>query len=101
MFEEYDHINRVRVLVCSKPTCLFRTYPDYPSRKSNEEVCYKCQRIFKVDQSDAGIVCPECKANVEQNKKIPANGKQQKHYKAPGQETLYRENNKAKMRRAI
>lgn len=101
MFEEYDHINRVRVFVCSRPTCLFRSYPDYPRRKGNEEVCYKCQRIFKLEQNDAGILCPECKANVEQNKKAPANGKQQKSYKAPGQETPYRENNKAKMRRAI
>jgi DNA-directed RNA polymerase subunit RPC12/RpoP len=101
MFEEYDHINKVRVLVCSRPTCLFRSYPDYPRRKGNEEVCYKCQRIFKLEENDAGILCPECKANVEQNKKTPANGKQQKPYKASGRETLYSENNKAKMRRAI
>jgi len=101
MFEEYDHVNRVRVLVCSKPTCLFRSYPDYPRRKSNEEVCYKCQRIFKVSQNDVSILCPECKAVIEQNKKVPANGKQQKPYKTSIKETLFIESHKAKMRRAI
>jgi len=102
MFEDYDHINRVRVLVCSRPTCLFRSYPDYPRRRSNEEVCYKCQRIFKVSQNDASILCPECKAVVEQNKKTSANGKQQKPYKSSVKETPFIEDhNKDKMRRAI
>jgi DNA-directed RNA polymerase subunit RPC12/RpoP len=101
MFEEYDHINRVRVLVCPKPTCLFRIYPDYPRRKGNEEVCYSCQRIFKVRQNDVGILCPECKAKVEQNKKAPVNGNQQKSYKTPQQETHYSSNHKAKMRHAV
>jgi DNA-directed RNA polymerase subunit RPC12/RpoP len=101
MFEEYDHINRVRVLVCQKPTCLFRIYPDYPRRKGNEEVCYSCQRIFKVRQNDVGILCPECKAKVEQNKKAPVNGNQQKSYKTPQQETQYSSNHKAKMRHAV
>jgi len=102
MFEECDHINRVRVLVCSRPTCLFRIYPDYPRRKGNEEVCYKCQRIFKVGQNDASILCPECKAAVEQNKKASTNGKQHKPYKASAKETLFMEDHsKAKMRRAM
>lgn len=101
MFEEYDHLNRVRVLVCSRPTCLFRMYPDYPRRKGNEEVCFSCQRIFKVRQNDAGILCPECKAKVEQQKKAPANGNQQKPYKASQQAPNFNANPKAKIRRAI
>lgn len=76
MLEEYDHVNRVRVLVCSRPTCLFRMYPDYPRRKGNEEVCYSCQQIFKVPKDDAGILCPQCKAKVLQNKNAPVNGNQ-------------------------
>ncbi|OPX96120.1 MAG: hypothetical protein A4E59_01347 [Syntrophorhabdus sp. PtaB.Bin027] len=101
MFEEYDHINRVRVLVCSRPTCLFRSYPDYPRRKSNEEVCYKCQSIFKVRQNDTGILCPECKAVIEQNKKGQGSAKEQKPFKAAHGETFLRESPKAKLRRAV
>jgi DNA-directed RNA polymerase subunit RPC12/RpoP len=101
MFEEFDHVNRVRVLVCSRPTCLFRIYPDYPRRKGNEEVCYGCQRIFKVRQNDAGILCPQCKAKVEENKKAQASGSHQKDYKAPQPETRYMSDHKTKMRRAI
>ena len=101
MFEEFDHINRVRVFVCSKPTCLFRSYPDYPRRKSNEEVCYKCQRIFKIRQNDAGILCPECKTIVEQNKKDPGTDKRQKSHKAAEQEAFLSQSRKAKMHRAI
>jgi hypothetical protein len=101
MFEEYDHFNRVRVLVCTRPTCLFRMYPDYPRRKGNEEVCYGCQRIFKVRQNDVGILCPECKAKVEQQKKAPVNGNQQKSYKSSQQESNFDANHKAKMRHAV
>lgn len=101
MLEEFDHINRVRVLVCSKPTCLFRMYPDYPRRKGNEEVCYGCQRIFKVNQADSGILCPECKAKVEKSKKALANGNQKKSFKAPNQELPFSAPHKNKMRRAI
>ena len=101
MFEEYDHLNRVRVLVCSRPTCLFRMYPDYPRRKGNEEVCYSCQRIFKIRQNDVGILCPECKAKVEQQKKGPVNGNQQKSYKSAQRESNFDANHKAKMRHAV
>jgi len=101
MLEEHDHINRVRVLVCTRPTCLFRMYPDYPRRKGNEEVCYGCQRIFKVSQTDSGILCPECKVKVEKNKKTPVNGNQQKPLKTTKQELPYSTNHKNKMRRAI
>jgi len=101
MFEDYDHINRVRVLVCSKPTCLYRIYPDYPRRKSNEEVCFSCQRIFKVRQNDAGILCPECKAKVEEHKKAPANGDQHSSHKTQQKEVSFNSNHKARMRRAV
>lgn len=101
MFEEYDHLNRVRVLVCSRPTCLFRIYPDYPRRKGNEEVCFGCQRIFKVKQNDSGILCPECKAKVEENKKATVNASQQKPYDNRQQETDYGANNKSRIRRAV
>jgi len=101
MLEEYDHINRVRVLVCSRPTCLFRVYPDYPRRKGNEEVCYGCRRVFKVRHDDAGILCPECKANVEQSKKAQVNGNQQKTYRVPQREADCNADQKSKMRRAV
>lgn len=101
MLEEFDNINRVRVLVCSRPTCLFRVYPDYPRRKGNEEVCYGCQRIFKVRQSDVGILCPECKAKVEQNKKAPVNGNQQKTGKSLHETHYSGVQPKAKMRHAV
>lgn len=101
MLEEYDNINRVRVLVCSRPTCLFRIYPDYPRRKGNEEVCYGCQRIFKIGQNDAGILCPECKAKVEQNKKAQVNGNQQRAGKTIQEKHFSAPQHKARIRRAV
>ncbi|HNS14268.1 MAG TPA: hypothetical protein PKM08_02945 [Syntrophorhabdaceae bacterium] len=68
MAPDYDYINKVKVLVCTKPTCLYRVYPDYPRRGGNEEVCYFCGRLFVIPPDGAGIVCPECKNRITQQK---------------------------------
>jgi hypothetical protein len=68
MLPDNDHVNRVNVLVCSNPTCLYRVYPDYPRRNGNEEICYFCGKIFKVFPDDLGVLCPECKERVWQKK---------------------------------
>ncbi|OPY83373.1 MAG: hypothetical protein A4E65_00599 [Syntrophorhabdus sp. PtaU1.Bin153] len=96
MFEEYDYVNRVKVMVCPKPTCLHRIYPDYPRRKGNEEVCYVCQRVFKVQQNDPSILCPECKEKA----------KRDRDHSAETDRTLkrgwnYTANDKSRMRRAV
>ena len=68
MWSDYDYANRVRVYVCTKPTCLYRVYPDYPRRASDEEICYLCGRIFKDDSSGLGMLCPECKERVRRER---------------------------------
>jgi hypothetical protein len=72
MLPDNDHANRVRVLVCSNPTCLYRVYPDYPRRRSDEDICYFCGKVFKVWPNDLGVLCPECKGTVWQHKKAAA-----------------------------
>jgi uncharacterized protein with PIN domain len=66
MWSEDDHVNMVRVLVCTRPTCLYRIYPDYPKRKGNQEICYLCETIFTAEPDDLGMLCPQCKRSVKQ-----------------------------------
>lgn len=73
MWPEDDHLNEVRVLVCSKPTCLHRVYPDYPKRNGNQEICYLCNTIFTVGEGDLGMLCPTCKRTVRQFKNRASN----------------------------
>lgn len=68
MYSDYDAINKVRVEVCTKPTCLYRVYPDYPRRSGNQEICYICGKPFTVSQDNAGVLCPRCKSSVQKNK---------------------------------
>ncbi|MCX5813133.1 MAG: hypothetical protein NT178_11390 [Proteobacteria bacterium] len=68
MLPEYDYTNRVRVLVCSNPSCLHREYPDYPRRNGNQEVCYICGKIFSFKQDELGIVCQECKNKIRRDR---------------------------------
>jgi len=67
MFEEYDYVNRVKVLVCPKPTCLRRIYPDYPRRKGDEEICYTCRRVFRVRHNNSTILCPGCRERTKRS----------------------------------
>ncbi|HEX2964712.1 MAG TPA: hypothetical protein VHO84_02955 [Syntrophorhabdaceae bacterium] len=69
MWPEDDHINEVRVLVCTKPTCLHRVYPDYPKRNGNQDICYLCNTVFTTEPDDLGVLCPDCKRTVKQFKK--------------------------------
>ena len=69
MWPEDDHANKVKVLVCTKPTCLYRLYPDYPKRNGNQEICYLCETIFTAEPDDLGMLCPVCKRSVKQYKK--------------------------------
>jgi DNA-directed RNA polymerase subunit RPC12/RpoP len=101
MFTDFDHLNRVRVLVCTRPTCLHRLYPDYPKRNGNEEVCYNCQRIFRVKSEDMGILCPECKAEVLRNKKATEKGSKVRSLSTTERAVSGPNSTKAKMRRAI
>jgi DNA-directed RNA polymerase subunit RPC12/RpoP len=71
MLNDDDIINKVRVFVCSDPTCLYRVYPDYPRRNANEEVCYFCGKIFKAWEPDPGVLCPDCKGTVNKNRRDP------------------------------
>jgi hypothetical protein len=64
MLADYDYVNRVKVLVCPNPTCLYRVYPDYPRRKGNEEICYVCSKIFRVKPDQPAMLCPKCKADM-------------------------------------
>jgi predicted RNA-binding Zn-ribbon protein involved in translation (DUF1610 family) len=103
MFEEYDYVNRVKVMVCPKPTCLHRIYPDYPKRKGNEEVCYVCQRVFKVQHNDPSILCPECREKAWRGKEKV---KKDRNLSAETDRTLkqgwdYTANAKSKMRHAV
>jgi DNA-directed RNA polymerase subunit RPC12/RpoP len=69
MVPDDDFINRVRVLVCSNPTCLNRIYPDYPARKSNEDICYMCGKVFSVRSSAPSVLCPSCRKRAQQQKR--------------------------------
>jgi len=73
MWPDHDTVNKVRVFVCTKPTCLYRTYPDYPRRAGNQEVCYLCGKIFTVRQDSAGVLCPHCKVSMQKNRNKPRN----------------------------
>ena len=64
-----DHTNKVRVFVCTKPTCLYRMYPDYPRRNGNQEICYLCGKMFTARLNDLGVLCPVCKRTVQQCKR--------------------------------
>ena len=68
MWPDCDAANKVKVLVCTKPTCLYRIYPDYPRRAGNQEICYICGNIFTVSNDSAGVLCPRCKAEVQKGK---------------------------------
>ena len=69
MWPDDDQMNEVRVLVCTKPTCLYRVYPDYPKRNGNQDICYLCNKIFTTEPDDLGVLCPDCKRTVRQFKK--------------------------------
>ncbi|OPY67977.1 MAG: hypothetical protein A4E63_02145 [Syntrophorhabdus sp. PtaU1.Bin050] len=102
MFEEYDYVNRVKVLVCPKPTCLHRIYPDYPRRKGNEEICYVCRQVFRVRHNDSSVLCPECREKAWRNKNTKGSG----DHEAETGKTLkpgwdYTANPKPKIRRAV
>lgn len=64
MWPENDHTNMVNVLVCTKPTCLNRVYPDYPKRSGNQELCYLCGKMFIIHVDDLGVLCQACKRTV-------------------------------------
>ncbi len=68
MYPDYDVSNTVKVLVCSKPTCLHRIYPDYPPRSGDQEICYLCGDIFTIDEDCPGVLCPTCKAVMKNSK---------------------------------
>jgi len=68
MYPDFDVSNAVKVFVCSKPTCLHRIYPDYPTRAGNQEMCYVCGEIFTIDDDCAGVLCPRCKAQMKENR---------------------------------
>lgn len=68
MWPEYDYTHKVKVLVCTRPTCLYRLYPDYPRRKGNEEVCYLCGKLFIVRDNSIGMLCADCKQSVREQK---------------------------------
>lgn len=69
MVPDDDFINRVRVVVCSNPTCLHRIYPDYPARKGNEDICYLCGKVFTVRPSSPSVLCPSCRKRAQQQRK--------------------------------
>jgi hypothetical protein len=69
MVPDYDHANRVRVVVCSNPSCLHREYPDYPRRNGNQEICYICGRLFTFKEDDLGVICQECKNEVKRRRR--------------------------------
>jgi hypothetical protein len=73
MWPENDHVNKVKVLACTKPTCLYRVYPDYPKRKGNQEICYLCETIITALPDDLGMLCPVCKRSVRQYKRKTSN----------------------------
>lgn len=64
MRSDDDLTNKVRGLVCSKPTCLCRVYPDYPGRNGDEEICYLCGKMFTASINDLGVLCSTCKHSV-------------------------------------
>ena len=64
MVRDYDYFNRVRVVVCSNPSCLSREYPDYPCRNSNQEICYLCGNLFTFAEDETAVLCKECKTEV-------------------------------------
>lgn len=68
MWPDHDAVNKVKVLVCTKPTCLYRIYPDYPRRAGNQEICYICGKLFTVSNDSAGVLCPRCKAEVQKGR---------------------------------
>lgn len=74
MWTEDDHTNAVKVLVCTKPTCLYRVYPDYPTRNGNQEICYLCGKIFTTEPEDLGMLCTDCKNAVRQYKRKTSGG---------------------------
>jgi hypothetical protein len=75
MWPEDDQINKVRVLVCTSPTCLYRIYPDYPKRNGNQAICYLCNTIFTAAPDDLGMLCPACKHSVRQYKRKTSNNR--------------------------
>lgn len=68
MHPDHDKANKVKVLVCTKPTCLHRIYPDYPRRAGNQEVCYTCGEIFTIIQDGPGVLCPRCRETAQKNR---------------------------------
>ena len=80
MWPENDHTNMVNVLVCTKPTCLYRVYPDYPRRNGNQEICYLCGKMFIVHVDDLGVLCQPCKRTVSEYKQ-KSSEKYRKHHK--------------------
>ena len=66
---ENDNTNEVNVFLCTKPTCLYRVYPDYPRREWNQDICYLCGIIFTVPLGDLGMLCPTCKQDVTRCKR--------------------------------
>lgn len=68
MYPDFDACNAVKVFVCSKPTCLHRIYPDYPTRSGNQEMCYQCGEIFTVDEDCPGVLCLQCKSAMKRNR---------------------------------
>jgi hypothetical protein len=69
MVPDYDYINRVRVVVCSNPSCLSREYPDYPRRNGNQEVCYICGKFFIYAEDETAVICQECKTEVKRGRR--------------------------------
>jgi hypothetical protein len=82
MYSDFDVPNAVKVFVCSKPTCLHRIYPDYPTREGNQEMCYLCGEIFTVNDDCAGVLCPQCKDLMEKNRARTGRGRGRPHGKA-------------------
>jgi len=89
MYADFDVANAVKVFVCSKPTCLHRIYPDYPTRTGNQEMCYLCGEIFTIDDDCAGVLCPRCKAEM---KKARARANRDRRGRPHGKTARSREN---------
>jgi hypothetical protein len=89
MWSEDDHMNKVKVLVCTKPTCLYRVYPDYPKRNGNQEICYLCGTLFTAESNDLGMLCPGCKRSVRQYKRKKSFGRNGIHNPWRSKDTLH------------
>ncbi len=88
MYADFDVTNTVKVFVCSKPTCLHRVYPDYPTRTGDQEMCYLCGELFTINDDCAGVLCPRCKAEM---KKARARGNRDRRGRPLGKTAHSRE----------